>query len=130
MYKEYIKCPKCLKDNDLESLESNTEYSCWSGESVYVNCLHCEYGFDVSCEHRGYEPLYDSFDMNAFMMVNKVTVPENISVIFVRHYFKDFIFDGSTSLVISDTYKEGNLKWAEAYDFAAKEWGRIQSEKR
>lgn len=129
-YNDTIKCPSCLKENDVEKLEQNTEYGCWSGEEVTVSCLNCEHYFDVQCEHQGYSARIDSFDMNEFLKAHKIIIPNNISRIFATHYFRDLVEDGSTRLVVSDNkdYLDQNPSWASAYEFATKEWDRIKKD--
>jgi hypothetical protein len=124
-----IKCPKCLKENDLEKLEQHTEYGCWSGEEVGVSCMECEHRFDVSCEHRGYSPSCDSFDMSAFIKVYKVKVPENCSYTWATYYLKDLILYGTTEMCVPKPpheHQRGVCK--NSYEFATKEWERIQNE--
>lgn len=127
-FKEEIKCPKCLKGNDIELLESNTEYQCWSGEQVSVTCLNCDQHFEVNCEHQGYQPCYDSFDMNAFIKVHHIKIENDLSDIWVRHYLRDLIDDGHTDLVIPKPPYESQAKACTmAHKFAIKEWNRIQA---
>ena len=122
-----VKCPKCLKGNDLDQLAAGSEYGCWTSDSEYVSCLHCDYTFEVACEHQGYEPKYDTFDMASFCSVHEVKVPKDTSATFVKHYLRGLIDDGETSLVVSDPpYTDQNPKWESAYHFALKEWARIK----
>jgi hypothetical protein len=121
----YIKCPKCLKKNPTDELERNTEYSCWSGEQTQVNCIHCEFYFEVACEHRGYEPTYGNFDLRAFKKIHNVKIPEEISVIFVDHYLRDYV-DGETPKVVNEKDPKYQKRWEDAFTVANSEWNRIQ----
>jgi len=122
---DYIKCPKCLKSNPTDELERTTEYDCWSGEQTQVNCLHCEFYFEVSCGHRGYEPIYGNFDLRAFKKAHNVKIPNEISVIFVDHYLRDYVNGIPPEVVVEKDLKYQKL-WEDAFTVAASEWARIQ----
>ena len=109
-------------------MAEHTEYNCWSGEETQVNCLHCDHDFNVHCEHQGYTPSIGNFDMDAFMKVHKVNIPEGISSIFVRHYLLGYIDDGRALLVVDKEDQKYNKKWLDAHKFAVKEWDRIKKE--
>lgn len=129
-YKEKIKCPKCLKANDVEELEENTEYSCWSSEETGVYCTHCEQYFQVSCEHQGYQPKYGDFDMQSFMKIHGIKVPydEGCSYTWVTHYLKDLVEDGTTKVYVPEPpYQSQTDDCRKSYEFAMKEWNRIQA---
>jgi hypothetical protein len=119
----YVKCPKCLKDNDLDVLEGNTEYSCWSGSEVPVTCLHCDFSFNVDCEHAGYQPTRE-FDMRAFKRIHNIKVPDDIYS-FADYYFHRLIDGRTIKPVTSAGYPEHDSAWLAAHDFALVEWKRI-----
>lgn len=123
---DIIRCPSCLQENDAEKLAENTEYGCWSGPEVNVYCTHCEFEFEVKCEHAGYIP-EEEFNVYDFIRAHKVEIPELVDRNFVASYFRDLVEHGKTSLVKSTRFPEYDPKWEEAYHFAKKEWKRIQN---
>ena len=124
-----VKCPACLKDNDLEKLEQYTEYGCWSGEEVGVNCMECEHHFEVRCEHSGYAPSCDNFDLNGFFKFHKIKVPDNFNHTWTRYYFEDLVINGHTKMVVPESPYESQREGCKnSYEFAIKEWKRIKED--
>lgn len=125
-YGEVIKCPACLKDNDVDELERRTQYECWSSEYTYVTCIECEHSFEVACEHRGYKAVYNSFDIREFFKFHKIRVPKEYSHIWVQHYMRDLVLSGTAKMVVPDKKFVDQTKIChDAYFFAIKEWERI-----
>jgi hypothetical protein len=125
-YDTKITCPKCLRQLDSEILETDTSYGCWSGEEVSVGCYECGFDFEVRCDHAGYTPR-DDFDIESFLRAHKVKIPQELARVYVTHYFSEFV-TGSGHLVTSKEYPDENQRWKDAYEFARKEWERIQAE--
>lgn len=121
-----IRCPSCLKECDADKLAENTEYCCWSGPEVSVYCLHCEFQFDVSCEHAGYLPDED-FNVRAFMRAHDIKVPDEISMAFVTNYLSNLVEGYAVEPHKSKEYPEHDKQWEAAYHFAVKEWTRVKN---
>lgn len=124
-YGTEITCPKCFHKHDADELEKNTEYECWSSDSVYVNCPDCDFGFEVQCVHRGFQAT-ETFDMWAFRKAHKVIYPPEIASTLADHFLQQFIETGSAQPA-EDNDPKYKQRWADAYVWATAEWERIQS---
>jgi hypothetical protein len=122
-----ITCPKCLKKLDSDVLQNDTEYGCWDSEEVTVDCYECNFSFDVRCDHAGWVPR-DDFDIVSFVKAHNIVIPDELTRIYVTHHLSEFAQEGYSRQYAPENFSDQNTKWKEAYEFARKEWDRIQNE--
>jgi hypothetical protein len=87
-----IRCPHCLKYNELGELEKNSEYECWSGENTMASCLYCEEDFNVECEHAGFNPT-PNFDADTWVRKNIKEKPEGVYSHEIRDVVKTLSYE-------------------------------------
>lgn len=128
-YDTKITCPKCLKKLDSDVLQNDTEYGCWDGEEVSVDCYECGFTFEVRCDHVGWTPR-DDFDIASFVKIHGIVVPDGLARVYVTHHLSEFAQHGFTRPSAPEGFSEENQKWKDAYEFARKEWERVLSQTR
>lgn len=105
-----VKCPACLKNNDLEDLVNNTQYGSWTAEYENIDCLKCGHSFEVACDFLGYSPSFDTFDITEFLIFHGIKIPSALSHFWVRCYLKDLAMYGSAVLVVpSEEFKDQQM---------------------
>lgn len=110
-----VKCPSCLKSNELKYLESQIDE--WDEENN-VSCKECDNDFNLSAEYIGYEAR-DYFDVETYLKIRGLEIPKELSKFAVKcwleQYFEEDSFLGGVNYVPESWKTEA---WLKAREFA------------